>query len=76
MRTFSLIYIFQHQRGPAAGMQRHSSIDDDAVIQIGPLKIEIVQGDLSKEYTTAIVNVTDKWFTQAGMQCNETWEYQ
>ena len=71
-----MIYIFQRQPGPAGSMQRHSSIDDDAVVQIGPIKIEIVQGDLSKEHTNAIVNVTDKWFTQTGIQCNDIWECQ
>ena len=71
-----MIYIFQRQPGPAGSMRSHSSIDDDAVVQIGPIKIEIVQGDLSKEHTTAIVNVTDKWFTQTGIQCSDIWEYQ
>ena len=51
---FVHIFIFQKYMG---GATSHHNVDNkDTPISIGPLKIEIVQGDLTKEQTDAIVN--------------------
>ena len=66
-RTFTFIYIFQEHRSATGGAAGHSSSDNDTWIPMGPLKVEIVQGDLTKEHTSAIVNSTDKYFNHSGI---------
>ena len=56
--NFVHIFIFQKYKGGATS--HHNGDNKDTPISIGQLTIEIVQGDLTKERTGAIVNSSNR----------------